>query len=120
MRIRINRKMLIAGSMILCFCMVSGTEVFARGSGDHREGEMQDVVDAVDTVRGTVSISGETFVVTDSSRLYDTRGGGIRLRELRASQTAGAGVIVEYSVVGGGDGEPREIRRLKIVEGDFE
>jgi hypothetical protein len=117
----INRKILAVGSLAFLLCVGLGVEASAKG-GAHRgaDSEMRDVVDVVNLVRSTVTIGDQTFVVSESSRLFDAKGRRIRLTELRGSQASGEGDMVEYSVRRSAKGAPAEIRRLSVVEGDFE
>ena len=120
MKLRIDRRVFVTGLATLLFCFGTVADVAAR---DHRSGAdagNEDVVEAVNTTRHTVMIAGTTYLVTESSRLFDAKGRRIRLRELRSSRASGEGDMVEYWVRSGGDDGQLEIRRLRVLEGDFE
>lgn len=118
MRLEIVRRVLAAslGTLLLFFTLA--TDAGARDKRGAEPGGLEDVVEAIDLTNRTVTIAGQKFVVSDSSRLLNARGGRIHLRELRDDRTTGNGDMVEYWIRRG-DGPP-EIRRLRILEGDFE
>jgi len=118
MRLNTVRRILAAslGTLLLFFTLA--TDAGARDKRGSEPGGLEDVVEAVDLTNRTVTIAGQKFIVSDSSRLMNERGGRIHLRELRDDRTAGKGDMVEYWVRRG-DGPP-EIRRLQVLEGDFE
>jgi len=120
MELRIDRRVFVTGLATLLFCFGTVADVSARGHRSDAEAGNEDVVEAVNTTRHTVMIAGKTYAVTESSRLFDAKGRRIRLHELRSSRAAGKGDMVEYWVRRGGDDDQLEIRRLRVLEGDFE
>jgi hypothetical protein len=116
-----SRKLLI-GLSVLLFGFAIASDASARGDRENRRSESteQEVIDEVDTAARTVTIAGETFAISDSSRLFDERGGRIRLRELHGSVDSDEGDMVEFVVRRGAKGAPLEIRSLKVLAGDYE
>lgn len=118
---RRDRNWLGAGLVCLLLCLGM---TFSANAGP-RDGlraskplPQQDVVTAVDTAAGTVSLGGVVYRVGERTRLLDANGRPMSMRELVAAEE---GQMVEFvarkskkrsSVL--------ELRKLQILEGDFE
>ena len=119
---RRNRRFLAALS-ILAFCFGVASDASARGGSRGARGSHQaeqDVIDEIDVAGRTITIAGETYLVSESTRLFDERGRRMRLRELRAGEGEDEGDMVEFTVRRAGEGKHREVRKLTVLPGDFE
>jgi len=77
----------------------------------------QDVVTALDGARRIVEIGAETYRLAPKARILDASGHRIRLAEI---SIPGDGLLVEYEVGKRGPDGKRFLRRLQLVDGDFE
>jgi hypothetical protein len=120
--IQTGRRLFVALTALV-FCFAVASNAIARGGERGNSGASyteQEVIDEVNVAGQTVTIAGETYRVSESSRLFDERGGRIRLFELNGSAGSSDGDMVEFTVRRSGDGRRNEIRRLAVIAGDFE
>ncbi len=120
MRTIMNRKNVLWGIGVLLLVLSFASGSTAQGRRGVATEVVQDVVAAVDTQAATIEIGGETFSVSERSRLFDAAGRRIALSELRAGTSGDDADMVEFRVTRASDGKRRTIRRLQVVEGDYE
>ena len=113
---RNTRKRCLHGALTLAlaFFMASG----AVAGDAKRKAPQTGVVASIDAAAGTITLGNTTYRVGEKTKLFDVGGRPISLRELSAE---GADFLVEYRArrKSSADGR-RELRRLQMVEGDFE
>ncbi len=74
------------------------------------------VIDDIDVGAGTLTVGGETYLVTSTSQLVDATGQRIGLRDLRGSDSHGVADLVKLTTRRSGAGGRAEIRELRIVD----
>lgn len=77
---------------------------------------LEDVIGEVDTDRSTITLGDRVFAVGEGVGLFDIGGRPVSLRELAVE---GTGRMAEYHLSGRGAGGG-ELRRLQVMDGDFE
>ena len=107
----------VCAALVLAIGFVFATPGFADER--KRSTMTQDVIESVDADAGTITLSSGTFRVAEKTRLFDTGGRPIGIRELAAE---GGGILVEFRAARGGSrsGSTPVMRALKLVEGEFE
>ena len=105
---------------IAAITLLVSTAAIAGERGDRAKAEAQmqeDFVTSVDVGSGTVTLGETTYRVADRSRLLDAEGRRMHLRELAGMDE---GQMVRFQLRTGREGEVAELRRLEVMEGDFE
>ena len=102
----------ILAMVLTCAAMLIAGAATAddRGKADW----VDDIVSAVDPVSGTITVGEQLLRVEDRTRMKDAGGRSIRLHEIEVGQ------MVSYTLKRGGRGRDGILRRLRVIEGDFE
>jgi len=89
----------------------------AMADSHERRAAEQDVVTSFDRVKRTVVIGAETYRLAPKATILDESGRPIRLGEVSMPPE---GRLVEFEVEKSGRGGTPMLRRLQLVDGDFE
>lgn len=120
MRIANERRRVGLVGLAMLVCLLLPAVASAQGTPAGKAGATQDIVEAVDVGAGTVVLGAETFAVGTRSRLLDAGGRPIGLSALNAAGAGVDGDIVEYIATSKRTAGLRMIRKLQVVEGDYE
>ena len=103
---------LLAAALASAALLVAGT-----AASDDRGGKanwVDDIVSAVDARSGTLTAGDRILRVGERTRMTDAAGRSIRLHEIQIGQ------MVSYQATDRRRGDIGVLRRLRVIEGDFE